>query len=311
MTAKAKTDEAADVAISTAPHVIQAIHAISAVFAKEGIAKTLTPESGPKFKYRGVDQVMNALAPLLVEHRMTITPRCLSRVADERQTSQGKPVLAVTVEVEYEFRSAVDGSAILGRMFGEAGDGGDKGTNKALSAAYKYMAFQTFCIPTEGDGDADADQTHTEYQTRSATERQQQRREPDRADFTASLDGAKAAIDLLSTDDGLRKWVDEQAAFLKELPEGPHNELVAYWKARMAKVREPATTDFAAMDYNDQLKTAAGHIAICKTRVDLDKWAAHYQDWTAKIPDDDYNMLNKAWKERHAALAPQQREGFN
>lgn len=35
-------------------------------------------------------------------------------------------------------------------------DSGDKATNKAMSAAYKYAAFQAFCIPTEGDNDADA-----------------------------------------------------------------------------------------------------------------------------------------------------------
>jgi hypothetical protein len=35
-------------------------------------------------------------------------------------------------------------------------DSGDKATNKAMSAAYKYAALQTFCIPTEGDNDADA-----------------------------------------------------------------------------------------------------------------------------------------------------------
>jgi hypothetical protein len=38
-------------------------------------------------------------------------------------------------------------------------DSGDKATNKAMSAAYKYAAMQAFCIPTEGDNDADA-QTH-------------------------------------------------------------------------------------------------------------------------------------------------------
>src|SRR5690606_36136914 len=31
-----------------------------------------------------------------------------------------------------------------------------KATNKAMSAAYKYAAFQAFAIPTEGDNDADA-----------------------------------------------------------------------------------------------------------------------------------------------------------
>ena len=35
-------------------------------------------------------------------------------------------------------------------------DPSDKPTNKAMSAPYKYLAFQTFAIPTEGDNDADA-----------------------------------------------------------------------------------------------------------------------------------------------------------
>jgi len=35
-------------------------------------------------------------------------------------------------------------------------DSGDKATNKAMSAAYKYALMQTFAIPTEGDNDADA-----------------------------------------------------------------------------------------------------------------------------------------------------------
>ena len=34
-------------------------------------------------------------------------------------------------------------------------DTSDKATNKAMSAAYKYAAFQTFAIPTEADNDAD------------------------------------------------------------------------------------------------------------------------------------------------------------
>jgi hypothetical protein len=46
-------------------------------------------------------------------------------------------------------------------------DSGDKATNKAMSAAYKYMAFQTFAIPTEGENDADH-QTH-EVATKKTT----------------------------------------------------------------------------------------------------------------------------------------------
>ena len=62
----------------------------------------------------------------------------------------------MTVEAEFDFVSSADGSAHTVRTFGEAMDSGDKATNKAMSAAYKYAAFMTFAIPTEGDNDADA-----------------------------------------------------------------------------------------------------------------------------------------------------------
>ena len=35
-------------------------------------------------------------------------------------------------------------------------DSGDKSSNKAMSAAYKYACFLAFAIPTEGDNDADS-----------------------------------------------------------------------------------------------------------------------------------------------------------
>ena len=36
-------------------------------------------------------------------------------------------------------------------------DSGDKASNKAMSAAFKYACFQTFCIPTEEMRDPDAE----------------------------------------------------------------------------------------------------------------------------------------------------------
>jgi hypothetical protein len=74
----------------------------------------------------------------------------------ERQTQKGGTLFYVTVEAEFDFVSAKDGSKVTVRTYGEAMDSADKATNKAMSAAYKYAAFQTFCIPTEGDNDADA-----------------------------------------------------------------------------------------------------------------------------------------------------------
>ena len=60
-------------------------------------------------------------------------------------------------KIRYRFFT-VDGSYIDAVVVGEGMDSGDKATNKAMSVAFKYACFQTFCIPTENlidDPDAD------------------------------------------------------------------------------------------------------------------------------------------------------------
>jgi hypothetical protein len=136
--------------------VYQAINAVSAQLARDGIGKTRKNDQ-QGYKFRGIDEVMNALAPLLANHRVIIFPRMISRQCEARTTAKGGVLYSVTVEAEFDFVSAEDGSKHTARTFGEAMDSGDKATNKAMAAAYKYAAFQTFCIPLEGSGDVDAD----------------------------------------------------------------------------------------------------------------------------------------------------------
>ena len=140
---------------SKALNVFECIAAVSAELAQTGISKDRNNQQ-QGYKFRGIDDVYNALAPLLAKHGLVIIPRILSRVVAERVTQKGGTLFNVTVEAEFDFVSAKDGSKVTARSFGEAMDSADKATNKAMSAAYKYTAFQTFCIPTEGDNDADA-----------------------------------------------------------------------------------------------------------------------------------------------------------
>lgn len=133
--------------------VYKAINAIQADLCKTGISKD---KRGPGFNFRGIDDVYLALAPLLAAHHLCILPRMVSRVCDERQSKSGGALFYVTVEAEFDFVSSSDGSKHTIRTFGEAMDSSDKATNKAMSAAYKYAAFMSFAIPTEGDNDADA-----------------------------------------------------------------------------------------------------------------------------------------------------------
>lgn len=140
---------------------------VQAEIAKEGISKDRNNQQ-QKYKFRGIDDVYNALAPILAKHELCILPRMLSREVVERKSNGGGALFYVTVEAEFDFIAAVDGSCHVVRTFGEAMDSGDKATNKAMSAAYKYAAFMAFAIPTEGDhGDNDADATTHEVALRS------------------------------------------------------------------------------------------------------------------------------------------------
>lgn len=140
-------------------NVYQAIAAVSKDLAQVGISKD-SRNAAQGFNFRGIDAVYNALAPLLAKHGLCILPRCIGRSVTERVNAKGTAMFYVTVHAEFDFVSAEDGSKHTVSTYGEAMDSGDKATNKAMSAAYKYAAFQAFCIPTEETAvDADAE-TH-------------------------------------------------------------------------------------------------------------------------------------------------------
>jgi UDP-N-acetylmuramyl pentapeptide synthase len=135
--------------------VYEAINKVQAVLAATGISKDRRNQQ-QGYSFRGIDDVYNALSPVLAECGLCVLPRMLSRTCEERTNSKGTALFYVTVEAEFDLVSSEDGSKHTVRTFGEAMDSGDKATNKAMSAAYKYAAMQTFAIPTEGDNDADS-----------------------------------------------------------------------------------------------------------------------------------------------------------
>lgn len=136
--------------------VYKAINAVQSQLSKQGITKDRTNTQGNGYKFRGIDDVYNTIAPMLAAHGLCILPRVLARTVTERQSQKGGALFYVVVEAEFDFVCAEDGSKHTVKTFGEAMDSGDKATNKAMSAAYKYACFQAFSIPTESDNDADA-----------------------------------------------------------------------------------------------------------------------------------------------------------
>jgi hypothetical protein len=163
--------------------VYKAINAVQKELSTVGITKDRRNMQGNGYNFRGIDDVYNTIAPLLAKHGLCILPRVLARECVERVSQKGGALFYITVEVEFDFVSAEDGSKHTVKTFGEAMDSGDKATNKAMSAAYKYAAFQAFSIPTEADNDADA---HTHAVAAA----------PDITDFLSAIDASASSDEL-------------------------------------------------------------------------------------------------------------------
>ena len=136
------------------PQVYKAISAVTAAFARDGIAKLHT-NIRDQYQYRSIDDLLNRLGPLLARHRLCVLPRVLKhRTASV--AGEGDTLLTnVRLLAAFDLVSARDGSAHTVQGWGEALDASDKATAKAMSSAYKCAMLQTFCVPVASE-DADA-----------------------------------------------------------------------------------------------------------------------------------------------------------
>ena len=121
------------------------------------------------FMYRGIDDVMNALQPLLAKNKVFIVPEILEQMREERTTSKGGNLIYSICKIKYKFY-AEDGSSVEAITIGEGMDSGDKATNKAMAIAMKYTLFQVFCIPTDEMKDPDSETPEQSTKKSSVTD---------------------------------------------------------------------------------------------------------------------------------------------
>lgn len=148
--------------------VYHAINAVCADLATSGIAKRRRNEEGD-YAYRGIEDVLAALSPLLAQHKLCVLPRVLQR--DAGRVAGRSDDQLVVLRVAFDFVSAIDGSMHIVESIGEAIDNSDKGTAKAMSAAYKIAMLQAFCIPVaQEDADASSPKINGNYQSHGFAE---------------------------------------------------------------------------------------------------------------------------------------------
>lgn len=126
----------------------------------DAITKDRTAGTGNfSYKFRGIDQIYNAINPLLCKYGVYMTAKVLSKTREERvKTDDDKKTITAFTSLHMLYRfNASDGSYVETEAEGEGMDSGDKSSNKAMSVAHKYAILQAFCVPTEDIAESDTE----------------------------------------------------------------------------------------------------------------------------------------------------------
>jgi hypothetical protein len=110
-----------------------------------------------RYNFRGIDDLMSAVAGPMRTHGVFIIPS----VADLRSERRGEKMTAVFLTMQYRIYGP-SGDYIEASVPGEASDTADKATNKAMSAALKYLLLQVLMIPIDARSIDDGDRHHPE-----------------------------------------------------------------------------------------------------------------------------------------------------
>jgi hypothetical protein len=137
--------------------VTEAIAAIMGEMKGIGKNKTAAQQSGG-YAYRGIEDITIVLQPLLARHGLVFLPRATITQIREIEVN-GKPWTDTYLSVEYEIHHGPSDTSITGQACGIGRDNSDKGANKAMTQAFKYILLQVFCI---ADPEDDSEGSHHE-----------------------------------------------------------------------------------------------------------------------------------------------------
>lgn len=121
---------------------------------KIGKADRFEGGNAGRYNFRGVDRVVNAVAPLQRKHGVIVVPELASVEYRDITRSGGGRSHECLVTMRYHWYGP-RGDFITATVAGEALDTADKSTAKAQSVAWRVCLIQMLAIPT-GDPDPDS-----------------------------------------------------------------------------------------------------------------------------------------------------------
>lgn len=226
--------------------------ALAAVIAElPGIGKGDRSPEG--YQYRGIEAITKHVQPLLAKHGVVFIPKAtVNEVRPSPAMKEGWQDVYMTVEWTIV---GPDGSTLLAQTQGIGRDRADKGANKAMTQAFKYLLLDVLCIADAKD-DADG-------QTYEHDRYERQEVPPPPAGWKDHDECSAAHADLQQT---VKASSEEVQAHMKtwrnaeRLPwPMPRNDLERMW-AELATVQAPAD-DTAPFDTPNELEAKARAIA--------------------------------------------------
>ena len=141
-----------EMAATTKPKIYQLLPKITSEI---GAIRKAQQNSHQRYQYRGIDDALNQISPVLAKHgvctEISVTDHVVQRYEGR------KNVYHATLRIQVTF-IASDGSSVKAQAAGEGiSHGDDKATAKAMSGAMKYALYFGLMIPIEGNEIEDAD----------------------------------------------------------------------------------------------------------------------------------------------------------
>lgn len=122
---------------------------LSRVMNDVNAVKKTDRNTAQNFSFRGIDAVVNAVAPALREHGVIVMPEVLEHTYSTVEVGRNRTQMEhVIVRVKYTF-TGTDGDSLSCTVLGEAMDAGDKATPKAMSVAFRIALLQALALPTD------------------------------------------------------------------------------------------------------------------------------------------------------------------
>ena len=131
--------------------------ALSDITSEVGVIEKKKQSTGVTYAFRGIDEVMNKLNPLLSKHGVTLQNEICSHNLERREFvnkyGDAKVAYVATVHIRLIFSKGTEKEVWEEVAMSE--DYGDKAMTQAMSMAYKYAILRKFCILTKDVIDPD------------------------------------------------------------------------------------------------------------------------------------------------------------